>query len=182
MFCQSRSVGSNVGLAGRFVCPIARFLSVLLRADYKPCFPSSRPVPIIVGWFGSVRFGSIKILATTYCCHVVGTGFLELQSLLEFLQRVHDFLDRLGPLGRVLGKEILLLTGPDLGLGSGLRLRRRDDYLDGILVDAVLDHRRVGEDLPDRTQCRLVFLLPPVSVSGISDGELDRRTHGRNRR
>lgn len=137
----------------------------------------------LIDWLvGSVRFGSIKILATTYCCHVVGTGFLELQSLLEFLQRVHDFLDRLGALGRVLGKEILLLAGPDLGLGSGLRLRRRDDYLDGILVDAVLDHRRVGEDLPDRTQCRLVFLLPPVSVSGISDGELDRRTHGRNRR
>lgn len=106
---------------------------------------------------------------------------VALQFLLEALKFRDDFVDRLGALGGVFGKEILLPDGIEFdrfAIAGGFR--RRDHDADRVLVDAVFDHRILRKDGPDGVQGRPVFLVAAVSVFRIGDGEFERSTHGGN--
>ena len=87
-----------------------------------------------------------------------------LEFALELFQLRNDFLDRFGASVRVFGKEILLLAGKNISRFLATLLFYGYNDADRVLVDAVLDHRRIRKDGPDGLQGRVVFLLSAVSV------------------
>lgn len=81
-----------------------------------------------------------------------------------------DFFNSAGSFGCVFPKEILLSTGPNLRRASIARIRRNDD-LDGILVDSMRRDLGIRKDILDCLHGCLKFLVSPVSVKRVSDSE-----------